>query len=353
MKFGILYNVDYRKQVHGTPSEYYAMLLDQIEVEEQLGFDSVWFGEHHYNGYAFGSPPVIAMAAAARTKRIRLGTGVSLVPLSQPIRFAEEYAMLDVLSGGRLEYGIGRGFLKYAHEVMGVSEEENRSRYEEGAELILKAWTANEPFDFAGQHWSLKDYSFFPKPIQAPHPPIYASGVITPESFAWAGKKGFHLSTGFFLPARERVRDGIALYRKTLVEYGHDPETRDVAGVFQMYCGETNAEARRNGGEYVLNYLEYFRHLAARSNFTTSDFSAHQRGSGSVDRMAGYDDMDRQNLVMIGDPDNLIERIKWAREYYGTNYLIFEIAQGGMSPDKVIPSLERFARYVMPEFKQD
>jgi alkanesulfonate monooxygenase SsuD/methylene tetrahydromethanopterin reductase-like flavin-dependent oxidoreductase (luciferase family) len=351
MKFGILYNVDYHYEVHGSPTEYYNTLLKQVEIAEELGFDAVWFGEHHYSGYSFGSPPVIATAAAARTKRIRLGTGVSLVSLGQPVRLAEEYAMLDVLSGGRLEYGIGRGFLKYAHEVMGVDENENRERYMEGAEIIQRAWTADGPFDFEGKYWTLRDYGFFPKPVQFPHPPIYASAVLSPESFAWAGAKGFHLSTGFFLPARELVRDGIALYREELVKHGYDPQTRDVAGVFQMYCGESNEEARRNAGKYVLNYLNYFQRLAQRSQFSAPDFQAFQQGFGRVEGIRNYDDMERDNLVMIGDPDALIERIKWAQEFYGTNYLVFEIAQGGMPPETVVPSLERFAKYVMPEFR--
>ena len=119
MKFAILYNTDYYPDIHGSAEQYYNQILEQVELEEELGFDAVWFGEHHYSGYSFGSPPVIAMAAAGRTKRIRLGTGISLVPLNNPIRLAEEYAMLDVLSGGRLEYGIGRGFLKYSHKILG------------------------------------------------------------------------------------------------------------------------------------------------------------------------------------------------------------------------------------------
>ena len=179
MKFGILYNTDYYPEVHGSASQYYGQILDQVQLEEELGFDAVWFGEHHYSGYSFGSPPVMAMAAAARTKRIRLGTGVSLIPLNHPIRLAEEYAMLDVLSGGRLEYGIGRGFLKYSHEIFGVNEDENHERYHEGTEIILKAWTAEGPFSYQGKFWTLQDYTFFPKPLQQPHPPIILGTLST------------------------------------------------------------------------------------------------------------------------------------------------------------------------------
>src|SRR5271166_7177200 len=98
MKFGILYNIDYRPEVHGSSASYYGQILEQIEIIEELGFDSVWFGEHHYAGYSFGAPAVIATAAAGRTRRLRLGTGVSLIPLHNPLCLAEEYAMLDVLS---------------------------------------------------------------------------------------------------------------------------------------------------------------------------------------------------------------------------------------------------------------
>lgn len=168
MKFGLLYNTDYYPDLHGSASRYYAQILEQAQLADELGYHAVWFGEHHYSGYSFGSPPVIATAAAARTKRVKLGTGVSLIPLNHPVRLAEEYAMLDVLSEGRLEYGIGRGFLNYSYEVFGVDPDQSHERYREGADLIVKAWTADGPFSFDGKFWKLHDYSFFPKPLQSP-----------------------------------------------------------------------------------------------------------------------------------------------------------------------------------------
>ncbi len=351
MKFGILYNTDYYPDVHGTAAQYYNLILEQVQLEEELGFDSVWFGEHHYSGYSFGSPPVMAMAAAARTKRIRLGTGVSLVPLNHPIRLAEEYAMLDVLSGGRLEYGIGRGFLKYSHQVFGINEDENHERYHEGTDIIVKAWTSTEPFSYTGKFWTLQDYSFFPKPLQQPYPPIYASGVLTPESCVWAGSQGFHLATAFFVPAEERVQKNIQLYRQALQEAGHNPAEREVAGVFQMYCGESNEEAHRSGGSYVLNYYKFFGSLDQRSPHTSKAFASYEGGVAKVFKGISYDELDKRNLILIGDAENLVARIKWAQEFYGTNYLILEVAQGGMPHKHVMPSLERFAKYVMPHFR--
>ena len=350
MKFGILYNVEYHSEIHGAPAQYYEHILSQIQLEEELGFEAVWFGEHHYSGYSFGSPPVIAMAAAARTTRIRVGTGVSLVPLHHPVRLAEEYAMLDVLSQGRLEYGIGRGFIKYAYEVLGIDEEENVERYQEGTDVLVKAWTADGPFSYQGKFCQLEDHSFFPKPIQQPHPPIYAAGAVTPESYRWAGSRGFNLGTAFFIPDREAVQQGIATYREALIENGFDPAERNIAGIFQMYCGESNEEAHRHGGQHVFNYYNFFGSLAARRPHTSHTFDRHKimlEGFSGVT----YDDLDKKNLILIGDPDNLIKRIRWAEEFYGTNYILLEVAQGGMPTENVVASLKRFAKYVMPAFE--
>ncbi len=341
MKFGILYNIDYRPEVHGSSASYYGQILDQIDIIEELGFDSVWFGEHHYAGYSFGAPAVIATAAAGRTRRLRLGTGVSLIPLHHPLVLAEEYAMLDVLSGGRLEYGIGRGFLNYAYHLMGIDRSESFDRFREGTDLIIAAWTAAKPFSFQGKFWQLEDYQFFPPPVQKPFPPIYASGTMSRESYVYAGTRGLHLCTAFFIPDKEAVRSNIALYRRTLAENGHDPSQHDVAGVFPMYCGESKAQALRYGGEWTLNYFKFFGGLERGTAASTA------RGFG--DRgIEFYDDL---RLVLIGEPDYLIERIRWAGEYYDTNYLLFEVAQGGAPHQATLESLRLFARHVMPVFK--
>jgi alkanesulfonate monooxygenase SsuD/methylene tetrahydromethanopterin reductase-like flavin-dependent oxidoreductase (luciferase family) len=352
MKFGLLYNTDYYPEAHDSPSRYYGEILEQTQLAEELGYHAVWFGEHHYSGYSFGSPPVIAMAAAARTKRIKVGTGVSLIPLNHPLRLAEEYAMLDVLSEGRLEYGIGRGFLNYSYQIFGVDPEESHERYREGTKLILKAWTSEGPFSFDGRFWKLQDYTFFPKPLQKPHPPIYASGAITPESFVWAGQNGFHLSSGFFVPAADRIRENIGLYREALRESGFDPATREISGVYQMYCGESRKEAREHGGVYALQYFKFFDSLDRRSMHTSAAYQLYQRGVAAPFIGKTYEELDDLRVLLIGDPDKLIEHVRWAQEFYGATYLILEVAQGGEPHEYVMRSLERFAKYVMPAFAE-
>jgi alkanesulfonate monooxygenase SsuD/methylene tetrahydromethanopterin reductase-like flavin-dependent oxidoreductase (luciferase family) len=349
MKFGLLYNTDYYPETHGSPTKYYNEILEQTQFAEELGYHAVWFGEHHYSGYSFGSPPVIAMAAAARTKQIKLGTGVSLIPLNHPLRLAEEYAMLDVLSGGRLEYGIGRGFLNYSYQIFGINPDESHARYREGTELIMRAWTSRGPFSFDGKFWKLTDYSFFPRPLQEPMPPIFASEAVTPDSYAWAGSMGLHLGTAFFIPAPEMVRDNIELYRQSLRAAGHDPAEREVAGVYQMYCGDSAEEARAHGGVYALQYYKFFEALDQRSRHSSATYERYKKGVGFT--KFTYDELDRMRVLLIGEPEILIERVHWTAEFYGATYLILEVAQGGEPHEYVMRSLERFAKYVMLAFR--
>jgi alkanesulfonate monooxygenase SsuD/methylene tetrahydromethanopterin reductase-like flavin-dependent oxidoreductase (luciferase family) len=353
MRFGVLYNIDYHESVHGSASHYYGAILDQIVALEELNYDSVWFGEHHYAKYSFGSPAAIAVAAAARTSRIRLGTGVSLLPLHHPLRLAEEYAMVDVLSGGRLEYGIGRGFLKSAYDLFGIDTEESNRRYRECAEVLLTAWrNAGQKFDTNGEFFAMRGAECFPPPIQQPHPPVYASGAATLDNYLWAGQQGLNLATAFFLPRQDFVRDSIVQYRTALTQAGHDPASREVLGVIQMYCAETNEEAASQGWKFTKNYLRFFSGLDSANPHRADAYEAYRhRGSGRSMGDLSYERFDQSNLSLIGDPERVITKLQWIQDFYAPDGLLLEVAQGAMPPEMVIPICERFARHVMPLFR--
>jgi alkanesulfonate monooxygenase SsuD/methylene tetrahydromethanopterin reductase-like flavin-dependent oxidoreductase (luciferase family) len=336
MRFGVCYNIDYHPEVHGSPQAYLEEILGQVELLEDLGYDSVWFSEHHDRAYSFGSPCVLGAAAAARTKRIRIGIGVSLLPLQHPIMLAEQYGMLDGLSGGRLEYGIGRGFLPQEYEWLKVPMAESHSRYREAAEFIIKAWTQHGPISFHGEHFDVDGYEYFPAPVQKPHPPIYASAGGTEDSFRWAGAKGLNLGTALFVPDRSRISAGIDLYRRTLLEHGHDPATREISAITQMYCAPTQAEAVRDGGDYATNYYRFFANLSRQTEFYTE-----VRGQ----------DLNADNRVLFGDPENLRSRIAQLRDELGLGLLLMEVAQGRAPPAKVRATLELFGREVMPHLQ--
>jgi alkanesulfonate monooxygenase SsuD/methylene tetrahydromethanopterin reductase-like flavin-dependent oxidoreductase (luciferase family) len=350
VKFGILYNIDYHPEIHGTTAQYYADILEQIVCAERVGFHSVWFGEHHYASYSFGVPSLIALAAADRTSRIKIGTGVSLLPLHHPVRVAEEYAMLDVLSGGRLEYGIGRGFLKWAYDIFGIDEEESIDRYRESAEIITALWTSDAPVTYDGKFWDVREYELFPKPLQ-PSVPIFATGAASEWSYVWAGEQGHNLACPFFLPNQPHVQKGIREYRAALRAHDIDPSTREVLGVIPMYCAQTLEEAA-DAFSYTLNYLKFFGSLDQRSPHRAKNYEAYIHGASQMQDVT-YEMFSEANLCLVGTPERIVGTIKWIKEYYDDpDYIIMEVAQGGMRPETVVPVLELFAREVMPEFPE-
>jgi alkanesulfonate monooxygenase SsuD/methylene tetrahydromethanopterin reductase-like flavin-dependent oxidoreductase (luciferase family) len=320
MRFGICYNVEYREDVHGTPSNYYKQILEQVDLLEALGFDSVWFSEHHCSSYSFGNPAVMGAAAAARTKRIRIGTGVALLPLHHPIVQAEQYGMLDVLSGGRLEYGIGRGYMNHEYDWLGVPLSESHQRYHEAIDFILRAWkTKNlEPLEFKGDFYNVDRYSYFPAPVQQ-LPPIYASAGSTVDSFRWAGEQGFHLGTALFLPDVGELIANIQLYRDSLEAGGHDPASREVMAITQIFSGVSGTFGPNPAADYYAD----------------------------ADALA----MNERDQLMIGTPGDLCGKIEGYRDRFGLDFLLMEVAQGGAPNEKVCSALELFGKEVMPHFQ--
>src|SRR5437016_6564909 len=151
----------------------YDMALERIAIMDTTGYDAVWLAEHHFSSFSVcPSVHMVGTLAASRTKRLRIGTAVSLAPFYHPLRLAEEVALLDLLSGGRVNWGAGRGFARVEFTAFGVPPEESATRFRETVEIVLKAWT-DERLNFAGQHFHFDDIEVLPKPAQQPPPPVW------------------------------------------------------------------------------------------------------------------------------------------------------------------------------------
>src|ERR1041384_340784 len=187
--------------------------VDQMVLTEELGFDSVWLTEHHYADYGLSSAPSVLLATlAARTRRIRLGVGVYVIPFHHPLRLAEETATLDILSGGRLTVGLGRGNRPMEFYGHGIPQDQSRARMQEGVEVLLQAWTRDR-VSFDGAYWQIQDVPVYPKPLQAPHPPL-AFAVTSPETIAWTAKHGYGmLSSGLGTPLPQTITNRDAYLR--------------------------------------------------------------------------------------------------------------------------------------------
>jgi alkanesulfonate monooxygenase SsuD/methylene tetrahydromethanopterin reductase-like flavin-dependent oxidoreductase (luciferase family) len=351
MKFGLLYIPDYHPEAHGSFATYYDQMLEQIVTAEALGFDGAWFAEHRIPGFAFGNPAVFMAAAARLTRRIRLGTAVALLPLHNPVRLLEDYSMVDVLSGGRLDFGVGRGLYKYDYDLSSVDMHQSRPRFDECLAVILQAWQ-HEVFSHQGQFFQYDQHSITPRPVQQPHPPIYMACVMSPESYEWAGAHGHHILTApFFFTRFEEQQTRLALYSRALETAGVDPASRDVVGAYHLYCGDSDAEVRRIAEPGLRTYQAFTKgaDLLRGAQRDAEQYKAWQGFFANRETIT-FEQM-RATRAVMGTPDECAARIGQLSREYGLNYFIFEINYGALPHGEVLRSLERFAREVMPRFR--
>ncbi|HEY3116842.1 MAG TPA: LLM class flavin-dependent oxidoreductase, partial [Chloroflexota bacterium] len=233
---------------------FYQQILDQIALAEELGWECFWFTEHHFNLYGGPepNPAVFLSAAAARTSRIHLGSAVSVLPLHQPIQVAEDYAMVDVMSGGRLEFGIGLGNTPGDFAHFGVPREEARARFEEEAEIVARAWT-EERFSYRGQFWDFEDVSLFPPPMQRPTPPIWVAGHSV-DTLGWAGRHGFNIMTTAHPYPPEHYTVPLNAWRDGLQECGLSPADRHCKVHLRVWVDESTERAKEVAEAALIRY---------------------------------------------------------------------------------------------------
>ncbi len=300
-----------------------------VDQAEKLGVPSVWMAEYHFNpGRVLSSPITILSAIAARTQSIRLGTAVLLLPLTNPVRVAEEVATLDQISDGRVEFGIGRGTFPNVHEGFGVPFEESRGRFEESIEIILKAWTC-EPFSFKGDYFTLPDMSVNPKPFQRPHPPVKV-GVTSAESFPILGRMGFNILIN---PSRvftlAELKPSIREYREARKAAGHEGEGK-VGIRIPVYLSHDAQKAHDEPMESALFSMgrlsDRVSSYAGRPG-TLGDWGAQAERV----RNMTYDDWLRDK-VAYGTPKAVIDKLNWLGQELGLDQVMFEINFGNLIP---------------------
>lgn len=317
--------------------QYYAQVLEQVELAEELGWECFMFNEHHFLGYGglAANPAVLLAAAAARTTKIRLGPCIAILPLRHPLHTAEDYAMVDAISGGRLEFGIGSGNTDLDYQVFGISRETDRERFQEATDIILRAW-GSERTSHQGAFWSFGELTLYPRPMQQPHPPIWVAGTSA-ESLRWAGRRGYHIMTVGHPHPPEKVRAGVQAWQQGLAEGGHDLLAKHCQFHVRTYVNESAARARAIGMEAVRRYDEISR--IGRKSLTVAP--------------AAYDweSMLATGRNNYGDPDACIRNIHNAARHYHFDTLTTTFNFGGIPHEEIVDSMRLFAREVMPAFR--
>jgi alkanesulfonate monooxygenase SsuD/methylene tetrahydromethanopterin reductase-like flavin-dependent oxidoreductase (luciferase family) len=316
---------------------YYRQILEQVELAEELGWDCFMFNEHHFLGYGglVANPAVLLAAAAARTKRIRLGPCIAILPLRHPLHTAEDYAMVDAISGGRLEFGIGSGNTEMDYRVFGVTRDNDRERMREAIDVILKTW-GNERAGHHGQFWQFEELTLYPRPIQQPHPPIWVAGTSA-DSLGWAGRNGYHIMTVGHPHPPEKVRPGVEAWKQSLIEAGFDPAEKHCQFHVRTHVNESAELARKIAMPAIIRY-DMISRIGRRSlTVAPADYD--------------WDMMLATGRNNYGNPDQVIEGIHNAQRHYFFDTLTVTFNFGGIPHDEITKSMRLFAKQVMPAYR--
>lgn len=324
-----------------TEHQRYRDIVAQIELGDELGFDAAWLGELHFSrAFSLLADPLMVLAAAAqRTRRIRLGTAVTLLPLHNPVKVAEEAAICDLLSDGRLELGVGRGTAPLHYAGYAIPQEESRERFDEALEFILAAW-GNERFSFDGRYFGARDLTIVPRPLQQPHPPVRIA-ANSPDTFPFAARRGLAIFATPLINPPDKLHAGLDVYRGIL-------PNGDTALAFPVHVADSRAEARRDSEAGLLRFLrEAAERLRPLGDHDVRSFEAFRQVLARIERVT-FDDIDRE-MGVFGDPAYCIDRVQALKREYGMDEFICYFNQGGVMPHALVrQSMTRFAREVMP-----
>jgi alkanesulfonate monooxygenase SsuD/methylene tetrahydromethanopterin reductase-like flavin-dependent oxidoreductase (luciferase family) len=310
----------------------YDRAFQRIHVMDQTGYDAVWLAEHHFTGYSVcPSVHLMGMHVADRTQNLRIGTAVSLAAFYHPLRLAEEVALLDVLSGGRVNWGAGRGFDRNEFVNFGVPPDESYPRFREHLDIVLEAWK-QEKLTYRGEYFDFESVEVLPKPHQKPHPPFWVAAT-SPPAIEWAAERGYsimmdpHSSHADIASKRE-------LYRGELEKHGHSIDGRDIPMARLLAVAETHDQAEeiaRRGAQWLVqSYIDPKHKQVGLGNASFIKLS-----EDPIDRYLN-------GVIVWGTPEEVADELVRLREEMFLGYLLCAPLSHGsftLFTEKVLPQL--------------
>jgi alkanesulfonate monooxygenase SsuD/methylene tetrahydromethanopterin reductase-like flavin-dependent oxidoreductase (luciferase family) len=307
--------------------------LDFNVEAEALGFHSCFVVEHHFSGWnQLSAPLLLMMALAMRTTTLRLGTAVLVPTWHHPLLLAEQAATLDLMSGGRLDLGIGKGYRHSEFNGFAIPQDEAEARFEEALALMLRAWGSRERFTHHGRFWSCNDAIVEPPPAQRPHPPLWVAAG-SPQAITRAGERGFNLILDQYASPAV-LAERIALYKAAREKAGLTFDPRQVTVARQLYIAKDKAdrdEALKRQAAYTKRTIDVSRSPTAKTGPAGSHVLAYADRAGATEEHA-----------LFGTPDEIAAMLQ-ALQGAGIASILFTIAGGA-------EQLRRFAREIMPAF---
>jgi len=328
----------------------FAESFAQVEAAERWGLDAMWLAEIHVapERSVCAVPLTIASAIAARTNRIKIGTGVQVLPLCHPLRIGEEAATVDQISHGRLIFGVGRSGFPRTYEAYGVPYGESRERFAETLEILKRAWT-EDPFSYSGKFYKFENVRLTPKPYQKPWPEIRIA-ANSPDTFPAIGTLGHGVFVAVRLGTLSELAPNIRAYRQAYKAAGHPGEGKVFLGA-PAYVAETAEQARSEPEDSI---MYFYRYLGERL-----EDSATRAGVRAIEDRAArgrrlqtitYDEA-RRDKIIVGTPEEVTDRLVQLREELGLDGILAEMNCGTKIPhQRVMKSLQLLCEKVKPAF---
>ena len=350
MDFGI--NTDFTIPHGGSHLSAFQASMEEVDMAEEMGLDTVWLGEAHFrpNRSVLSAPIVVASSIATRTKRLRVGMAVQVLPMIHPLRIAEESATVDQISEGRFEFGVGRRGNVRAYDVMGIDYSESKERFQEALDIIQQAWSG-ETFSYEGKYNHITNATLSPLPFQKPHPKIRIA-ASSDDSFGRIGRLGYPIFLGLRTMDVEDLKTNLQEYREEWKKAGHPGDGGDINVRFPMYIAPSDEEAIEEPQGSIEAFFERQRELLDYSlgRPGTQDSKVRQ---ARYDRLANitYEDL-LETRVVFGSPERVKDRLVQFQEMLGITGITAELNPGGFLPKEAVQrSLKLLTQEVMPAFK--
>jgi alkanesulfonate monooxygenase SsuD/methylene tetrahydromethanopterin reductase-like flavin-dependent oxidoreductase (luciferase family) len=322
----------------------------EVDAAEQQGLDVIWLAELHAapTRSVLAAPLTIASAIAARTKRIKIGTAVQVLPLCHPLRLAEEAATVDQISHGRLIFGVGRSGFPRTYEAYGIPYAESQERFAETLEIIERAWR-DPVLTYVGKYHSFAGVPLTPKPYR-PEGPEIRIAINSPDSFPAAGMQGYPIFVAVRLGTLSELAPNLKSYREAYQGAGHTGQPK-VYLRLPLYLAETREQARAEPEESIMHF---YRWLGGQLEASASSAGARaiegRAERGQRLQAISYDEALRDKVV-VGTPDMVIDRLVELREELGLDGILAEMNCGSLLPhERVLSSLRLLCEQVMPRF---
>ncbi|MBM3925680.1 MAG: LLM class flavin-dependent oxidoreductase [SAR202 cluster bacterium] len=338
------------KKAHRLYNQYH----EQYGLADKVGFDGIMTNEHH-NAWWCMKPAVNIDAAviAKVTSRCKIAILGNVIPVNDPVRMAEEIAMLDVISGGRIISGFVRGTPVESLQA-NVNPADNMERFQEAHDLIVKTWTTDGPFRWEGKHYHHRVVNPWMKPIQKPHPPIWYPGTSSVESVVWAAERGYtYICLGSLKDIAIQIND---LYHKTAHEAGHKTTAEHYGYLVRAFVADTDEKAYEIGKGFMWN--EKYRFAGPEEHMDPPGYRSRDSAKIASRRVQpgfgkwSYEQLVEMDNIIVGSPKTVIKKMKMLRDDLKAGHLLIYGQEGPMAHKDVMRSIELWGREVIPALKE-